>query len=397
MAVGLLFLSAKKLILPSILHNTGILNLLVFVAILVPLRCAGSVFSQFLRAEQKTKSYNLFEILSRYAGLAISLFFVFYFIKGLTGFFFGRVVAQTIIFIFIAYVLFKNQKITFKSLSSPFLKECIKYGFPLIWFEFTVNILAYGDRFLIQHYLGPGDLGIYSAGYNLSMYCSNMLALPLRLAILPIYIQIWTNEGKEKTEEFLSKALNYFLLVATPIIFGFSAIGKDIIILLASDKYSQSYTIIPFIASSLIIYSSYHICAAGLHIYKRTPTLTKIFIIGCVMNIFLNILLIPRLGIIGAAAATSAAYLTLLLLVAFFSLRLLKFKIYYRDVFRFILFSLIMFIIVKNINTYTVIINLLMKIGIGAFIYTALILIFDAQIRKKLGLILRRPTVSYSA
>lgn len=395
-SIGFVVMGVKLWIITSD-NAKSISGLLVYVAILIPFACAFSVFSQFLRAEQRTTFYNLIQILLRYAGIGMSIFFVFYFVEGLNGFFFGRTVVESVVFLLITYVLYTKRRLAFQSISLRFLKECIKYGFPLIFFELTVNILAYGDRFLIAHYLGPEELGIYSAGYNLSMYCSNMFSTPFRMAILPIYMEVWTNEGKEQTKQFLSNAFNYYSMIAIPLIIGFSAIGRDIITLLASERYYQSYKIIPFVIGSLTIYRSYVIFAAGLYIYKKTYTLTIMFVIGCALNIVLNMLLIPRYGILGAAAATSTAYLMIFFLIVIFSFRVLRFKVLYGNVIRSTLCSVIMFIIILNIHTNYLLVDVIAKIVIGFFIYSVLILLFDLKLRKIIFATLKGSTPFFSS
>lgn len=380
-SITFLFWFIVKLI-PANTSNIYIFRLLSFVAVLIFIRCTTRILMNFLRAEQRTKTYNLIGVIAKWSSLGLSIFFVFYFIKGLYGLFFGMILTELIIVLFLGYKIFKKHLISFAQISLSFLKESIKYGLPLIAFEFAAIILMYGDRFLIQYYLGSKSVGFYSAGYNLPMYVSNLFVGPLGLAISPIYMNIWTNKGVEETKRFLSKALKYFLLIAIPVIFGLIAIDKEAISFLASIKYLQSYVIVPYVIIALMIFGTYHIFGAGLYIYKKTYLLAILILASGFLNIIINMILIPRLGIVGAAVATLIAYLILICLIVIYAFRQLSFKIDYIAILQYILFSLIMFLIIKNICLDGQAVNLILKIGAGALIYFSLITLFDKDIRR---------------
>ena len=65
--------------------------------------------------------------------------------------------------------------------------------------------------------------------------------------MVPISVQIYGDEGKEKTEMFLNKCLRYLLIAIIPMWFGYVAISKELFIILASAKYATAAIFSPLI------------------------------------------------------------------------------------------------------------------------------------------------------
>lgn len=365
-------------------RSTHIFRLLSFTAILIFIRSTNSIIMNFFRAKQETRWYNTIGVVQKYCSLGLSLFFVLYFIKGLYGFYTGTILAEAFILMFLIYKSFKKHIISFRNVSIPFLKESIKYGMPLIAFEFGSIILAYADRFLIQYYLGSNAVGFYSAGYNFTKQISFIFILPLGLALSPIYMNIWANKGEKEVKIFLNKALNYYLLLAIPIIFGLSAMCKEVISFIASAKYADSYLVIPFIIAGLMIYGTYHIFAAGIYIYKKTFLLSVLIFVAGSLNIVMNIIFIPIWGIKGVAVATLLAYLLLTGLIVVYSFKYLDFRIQYRSIVLYTTISLLMFLVIRSISLSDHLLNILAKAFGGFMFYTSIVVAFDIDLRKKI-------------
>ena len=165
-------------------------------------KCANDTLTSFLRAEQRTKLYNLIAIFRKYGSLALSISLVFFFRKGLYGFYVGGIV-WSIIILCLLYIFRGQIKIGARYFSLVILKHSIKFGFPLVWSELGHLILNYADRYLIHLYLGSASLGLYTAGYNLAMYVTQVIIYPINYAMVPIYMNIYVNKGEQQTKQFL--------------------------------------------------------------------------------------------------------------------------------------------------------------------------------------------------
>jgi O-antigen/teichoic acid export membrane protein len=92
---------------------------------------------------------------------------------------------------------------------------------------------------------------------------------------------------------------------------------------LASSKYAGAERIVPVLLAGLLIYATNVFVAAGLLIHKRTMTMAGLLVIAAVLNVGVNVVLLPRMGLMGGAIATLVSYAVCILLLAKASNRLL--------------------------------------------------------------------------
>lgn len=378
-------ISIAATFIPESLFQKDIRQLLPLVAVFIFLSCLNFIITSVLRAAQNTKIYNIINVLNRYCSLSLGILFILYAIKGLYGFYFGQILSGIFISIILFVIIHQTQRIRLRNFSFNIFKKSIKFGFFLTWTELGHLFLSYADRFLIQLYLGSTPLGFYTAGYNLATYIIELIMYPINYAYAPIYFRIYSTDGEEETKKFLTKTLSLFFLIVLPIVFGFIAVGRDLIVVLASNKYYEAYKIMPYVVIANSIYACQVIMNVGLFLNKKTFVLMNIKILACVLNICLNIYLIPRYGIIGAAQATLITYVLYTATVIYYSFREFSFPVDFR---RFLLYSsssLLMFFAVKAIGAGNSILNLIIQVVAGAAVYITTVMLFDTKIRHSLS------------
>jgi len=381
--IALLFYGVSHLLLGTI-FDKNISGLLPFISIIIFTTCTSITLTSFFRAEQRTKLYNLVNIINRYSSLTLGILLALFIVKGLYGFYFGQVLAGAMVLLVLIYMFNKNQKITSLTFSPMLFKDSVKYGFPLIWVEMGHLILNYADRYLIQLYLGSISLGIYVAGYNLSTYVTEIIMYPVNYALTPIYMNMLVNKGEEETKEFLGKAFRYFLLIMFPIVFGFIAVGKDLISILATRKYLGSVAVLPYVVIGQSIYACSLILNNGLYIRKKTYVVTSTIYFACLLNIGLNLVLIPHFGIIGAALATLISNTLYVILITYFAFKEFSFPIDYGRIVLYLGASVVMYHTVKWVHLNSSLINFIGEVLVGAFVYSLLVFLFDGEIRRNL-------------
>ncbi len=365
-----------------------LLDLLPLISMLIFTGTLFSMLAMFIRADNQGRLYSIFIIAKKYGGLLLALYIVFNLVGNLQGVFLGFALAEMVL-LFLLVLLFFD-KIKIRRISWSFLKEAVKYSFPLIWMELSNMILNFGDRYLLQFYLGSNSVGVYSAGYNLTSMAQSFLTTPLRLAIVPMYLQIWNRDGKNRTITFLNHTLDYYFMLAVPIAVGMIWYGEEIITVLATSKFEESAAVIPYIIIPLSLYGAYVVYGSGFFIQKKTKALMYLALTAGLVNICLNMLLIPRFGILGAAYATFAAYVMLSVLIAMRSNRFLKIKVNLNKVLLYILLSCVTmyaasFYSVENIW------QLLTRVVLVGIIYSSAVLIVNKELRKRIfhGLVSR--------
>lgn len=195
-------------LIPARLIGVDSLGLLSLISVLIFIDCIMNILLSFLRAEQKTGLYNSIAVIIRYGSLGLSLFLVFFFIKGLFGFYVGQMISGIAMLLYLLYFFRNRMPMRAENFSPDILKTSIKFGLPLVWAELGHLVLNYVDRYLIQLFLGSISLGLYTAGYNLATYITEVIIYPINYAMTPIYMDILVNKGEEETRIFLPKPLD---------------------------------------------------------------------------------------------------------------------------------------------------------------------------------------------
>lgn len=366
--------------------DTG--TLLLLLGVIVIAQSLNSVLISFLRVEQKVKGFAALSFINRYGIIASCIVFAVVLDLGLLGLFVGQAVMECAVSLGFAAVLLWQRKLVPGHFSLKFFREALSFGLPLIPAESARWILSYMDRFLIQIFLGAAAVGYYSAGYNMTLYLSILLAAPFNLAIIPMYLDLWEKQGEAKTRAFLETVFDYYLMVALPLIAAFCLMGRELIALLASAKYAEAYVILPYIVVPLILNSAYSVYGAGLLIYKKTRLVMYYTLLAGGLNFVLNVLLIPRLGMVGAAVATLLAFTLLIGLTAYSAFKYLKIGIRLKSIAGYLAASLGMMWLMTTLHWHTLL-GIAMKVGIGLCLYTLCVVVLDSRLRNKIAVSLR--------
>jgi O-antigen/teichoic acid export membrane protein len=259
-------------------------------------------------SERKSVRLTLVDIVKRYSGLLFVLGGVLLFPDKLYGFYLMTGLHELL---FCAVLLILAQRYFAVLHGRPNLglaRQMFAFGIPLVGYELLTHVFSYGDRVLINYFLGPTELGYYSAAYNLCTYVKTIFVASLVTAITPMYMDRWENDGRAETESFLALALRYYLLLAIPATVGLAAISEDLIVFLAGAKYVEAHGVVPYVILGMLVDGATAMVAAGLQIMKRTKLMMLLMATAAIANVLLNLVLIPPLGIEGSALATFLAY-----------------------------------------------------------------------------------------
>ena len=357
---------------------------------------AGSLFISplnvivinLMRVKEKAMMVNIINITGRILAVVLSLYLLLHVIHSFYGYFIGIVMADLLSCVILYYWFFSNYKISVSKVSKDLTLKLVNFGAPLLFMELSYNLLSYSDRYVIAAYKGPDVLAIYTVGYNLAMYIANMITFPLSYAIVPIYVGIYEKEGKMKTEEFLQRSLNYLLMAIIPLCVGYYVIAKDLMVLLASQKYAVAASFSPIIVVATLLLGINNILNAGLYLQKKTKTMLAIIISSVVINIVVNLLVVPSYGVMGAAYTMLLSTVTITILTVYLSFKYITISVNVRTILYYLMLSGILFFILPQITLSLTWVNLIAKCVIGTLIIFAGILIREKEIYLKVKTLL---------
>jgi O-antigen/teichoic acid export membrane protein len=188
------------------------------------------------------------------------------------------------------------------------LKPMLKFGSPLIPTGLAVWALNYSDRLLIVNFLDLSQLGIYSVAYSLGATVIELFAKPLRMMLHPTLAELY-NLGNMRG---LSRIFNYSVfslsVLCIPSIVGLYVLGDPIIVEISTINFFGGGKIISIVALAAFLFkiAGNYGFIIGLVNKPHLQSISTVIAVG--VNVSLNFLLIPRIGIMGAALATLSAF-----------------------------------------------------------------------------------------
>lgn len=383
LGVAFLFVAVLMLV-PGSALDPALQHLLLFAAVLIAIRSLQPTLIGFLRAEGKTKTYNAVEISVKAGTVLLACVLLLAWKATLHVFFASTIAVEALGLLALTAYLCRRGLINFRSVDWRYFKAAALFAFPLIGYELASVLLDSGDRLLVQHYMGAQPLGYYSAAYNVSTYVEESLMVPINLALFPIYMKLWVEKGKAETQLFLSRSLNNFLALALGVICVVLLTSRDVIVVLASRKFQEAHQLLPVLVIGLLVYAVHIFLNAALLIHKRTTTMTGLVISACVVNLLLNVVLIPRVGLQGAAIATLASYLFLVIVMGRVSLKLLPLRIDYVGFAWNLLAAGVAFLTIRPIQIHHALFEAALKGILAMILYSLLICVFNPGVRNTL-------------
>jgi O-antigen/teichoic acid export membrane protein len=233
-------------------------------------------------------------------------------------------------FFFLLRIDFKFLKISvglfFKKFGKDYFKELLRkntyllhYGWPLaLWFTIS-SLLNVSDRYVIDYYLTDKDLGIYSAIYDLLYKGISLLYAPILVAGFPIMTQKYNSGNTKGAIQFLKKLIIFEILIFLVIVFiAYFLRGFFIERIVGIVVTEQSLELVLPILFGAFIWQLAMLVHKPLEFELKTKMMLLFSTIALLVNIVLNIIFIPKYGIVFASYSTLICALIYLLLTVFF-------------------------------------------------------------------------------
>jgi O-antigen/teichoic acid export membrane protein len=260
------------------------------------------------------------------------------------------------------------------------LRQLLRFGLPLS-LSFAINALVYStDRYIVSAFGGVAMLGLYAAGFDLADRIVKSITQPLGTAMLPLLAQRFEQEGVAGARR---QARQNFLLLAglaMPVCLGLIAITPELVQLTLGEPYrAMARTIIPLIAVTALLgalrdqYFDH-----AFHIGLKTGRHVIVVVIMAVANLVAGVVLVQRMGPVGAAYGTLIAYAIGLAASIGLGRAIFALPIPLGAFLRILAAALGMMSVSLAITVEGVALSLLLKIAAGAVTYLALVLVLDA-------------------
>jgi O-antigen/teichoic acid export membrane protein len=349
---------------------------------LVGIRALRSMQMNLLQMENKTKLFNIMDIVQKALAIGLTCALLFFWRKSVFAFFLGMVAVEGAIVLQYWPFMARRRLLSPWMIDREFLRNAMAFSFPLMAAEISWVVLDSGDRFFIQRFLGSQALGYYSAAYGVATYWQELLTVPLQLALFPICMKLWASKGLQETQTFLSRSLDQFLMGTVAVVSVAMITSRDVIVVLASKKFQEAHGLLPYLVIGLVLCATMIFFRPGLLIHERASKIATATLYACLLNIAMNIVLLPRIGIVGAAIATMVSYAAMVGFLAYESWKVLPFKVDYLALARYIVAGAAVAWLVSRLSLPTPLVDAVVKGALVVILYAAVLWIVDRNARE---------------
>jgi len=189
-------------------------------------------------------------------------------------------------------------------------KVFFAFGGPIAFSLIFELLLTSGDRFLIAAFLGEAATGAYAAGYAISDRSLSIVFHWVSMTAGPLLILALENEGADRARAVAKRMGALMMALTAPAAAGLALIAGPLTQLMVGEALAgPAAMIMPLIAvSGLINGVMTHYFHTAYTLGRRTGAMAVIMSGFAVVNLGLNVVLIPVMGLIGAAWATVITY-----------------------------------------------------------------------------------------
>ena len=188
-------------------------------------------------------------------------------------------------------------------------KTYFNYGMPICISLLLAYALNSADMYLIAGMMGEASAGQYNAGYNLANRSLEILFVWISMAATPIAVTLMEREGVEGSQKVMKDYGASLLWITMPAATGIALVAKEFGFILGESVRAEAVTVMPMIAFAGVLNGliSYYAQRAFM-LSGKTSMFMWAMVPPVILNIGLNLWLIPIHGLMGAVYATVISY-----------------------------------------------------------------------------------------
>ncbi|MCX7833476.1 MAG: oligosaccharide flippase family protein [Ignavibacteria bacterium] len=266
----------------------------------------------YLRLARKPVKFVTIKLINIGINVTLNFILILGFRWGIESVFISNVIASVITFILLTPIVIKNLTLKF---NKELFSELLKFSLPYIPAGISSNIIQVISRPML--YLITKDyseVGIFQANYKLGIFMMLFVSM-FEFAWRPFFMQTFQEPDAKKV---FSKVLTLFTLAEAFLFVLLTLFINDIVHIkffnkgyLIGQAYWSGLNIVPIVLFAYLVYGIYINLMPGIYIMKKTKYLSLITGVAALVNVILNLILIPFFGIFGSAIASLFSYISM--------------------------------------------------------------------------------------
>jgi len=271
--------------------------------------------TSLFRVEERSVAFVCASLANVFLTIGITLLLVVWLDKGAVGVIVGNFSGTLIVYF--ALLGFRREQLGLQ-FDRGLLREMNRFGIPLVPTALFLWVTNFSDRFFLVKLSDVSEAGLYSVGVRVAS-AMVLLLTAFRMAWPAFAYSIRDENEAKRTYAYV---LTYMTLVTSWVALGLTLFAPWLVDLLAASRFAESSRVVGPLSFAAVAFAAYIVVAIGVGRIRRTQFNWVVTGAAAVVNVALNLAFIPRYGMMAAAVATVAAYVTMAIGMAWWSQRI---------------------------------------------------------------------------
>jgi O-antigen/teichoic acid export membrane protein len=266
------------------------------------------------RVEERAVAFTIATLANLVITVGATVAFVVVLDWGATGVIAGNFTGTLVVYA--ALLAYRHEQLGL-TLDRPLLRRMNHFGLPLVPSMLALWMLNFGDRFFILKLADASEVGVYSIGSRIAS--AMVLLLTAFRAAWPAFA--FSIEDDEHARRAYSYVLTYLLFVASWAALALGLLAPWIVEWLTTPAFYGASDVVALLSFGAVAFAGFIVVSIALGRTKRTQFNWVVTGSAAVVSVTLNLLLIPRHGIVGAGIANLCAFTVMFLGITWWSQR----------------------------------------------------------------------------
>lgn len=292
------------LILPIANLFESVSNYSIYIYLYTLTLAFSQIFLCYLRGKEFLLKYSIGNIIQ---SLTIAIFNIIFLIgmkKGIEGYLMAYILANVCTGLYGFWAGKVNLVIKKYSIDIELSKNMIKYSVVLIPNSFMWWIMNSSDRMMVSAMISVTANGVYAVAYKIPTLLST---------ITTIFNQAWSysairEDESEDKEEYNNRVYENLVTIVIVVATGLLMIMKPFLSVYVGKEYYTAWHYVPYLIVGFVFMTLGSFIATSYTVHKDSMGFLISGTVGAIINLILNFILIPMMGVSGAALATCISY-----------------------------------------------------------------------------------------
>jgi len=255
-----------------------------------------------LRAREQSRAFAGLSVVQTIVTLVLAIFFVVGLHLGGRGVLLSQLLAEVLLCVYLIPVIIKGLAFRF-SLTDA--KELLGYGLVLMPGALLSFVIHLADRYFLKLFVSVSAVGIYALGYRIG----EVLYMAIMAFELAYPQFVYGHLKKPGAKDLYARVCTYYLagLGATWLVV--SIFAEETVRIMAHPAYYEAYRVVPWIAGAFLFQGLGTVWNISMFVHKIVKFRLLTSIATAIVSLGLNLTLIPRYHMMGAAAVALFSFI----------------------------------------------------------------------------------------